>query len=228
MKKSILIFPILIFSLFGCKKELDYNSKSHPIIITKEVTDINSTGITLNAEVEDIGREDIADYGFILTTENAEYSYSIKNETAISQFTKRVTTLEENTEYTCRAYINTTKNMVYGNSVSFISQGAISSIYPRVEHYQPKEGYDHSTVIITGEYFNLYQGNKYITIRDIEGQIINWEDNRIEFITPVMEFTGDTKIAIHFDEIVIYLNYKVLGPELLSISKITGYTGDIK
>jgi len=228
MKKHICIISIILISLLiGCKKEAKLNSREHPVLITKAVSEINSTGVTLNAEILDIGQDEIMDYGFILISENTEYKYSIFDETSIDQLNKRVTILEENTEYTCRAYVKTSKHTVYANIVSFLSKGSSSPIFPKIENYSPTEGRDNTTVIITGEYLNLFSGEKSVTVNNIETQIICWEENYIEFITPDMSFFGNTKIKLNYIDVTISLDYKVYGPELTSISNTSGHSGSL-
>ena len=73
MKNQIIISVFVIttiISFTACKKDATIKPKDYPYIITNEVTDIDSTGATFNAEIIDLGQEEIIEYGFVWSEKN--------------------------------------------------------------------------------------------------------------------------------------------------------------
>lgn len=227
MKHKNIIISIFFILLIGCEKEIEISSKSYPYIITKEVSNIDSTGVTLNAELLDNGKEEIIDFGFIWNNEETEYKYSLKNNGgALGNFTVRISSdLEAEQNYTCKAYIETTVHQIFGNTVTFESFGSKS---PEILDFNPKIGFDTTEVVLTGKYFSLNNENNSVFVNNVKAKILYCSNDTIIFKTPKMPYYGDAEVSVlvGLKKVIATNKFQILGPQIESISSTSGHSGE--
>ncbi|MCX6233345.1 MAG: IPT/TIG domain-containing protein [Bacteroidetes bacterium] len=226
--KYSLVFVILslLFSFMGCKKDAEIQPKQYPYVITKSVTDIDSSGATFEAEILDYGQEEITDFGFIWSDTKTNYQYSLFNKGSLDNFKVRISAdLEQGITYSCRAYIKTIRNLVLGNKVIFLSLGSESIM---IGDFNPKEGFDGTLIKLTGKYFSQISANNKVFVNHIPAEVIFSTGDSIAFITPPMGYVGEADISIQVGskDVTSNIKFKILGPQIDSISLLSGNSGE--
>lgn len=223
MKRYFSALAIIICFISGCK-DAEIQQKEYPLIITKEVSEINSEGVTLEAEIVVAGKDTITDYGFIISDGKSTRKFSVFNS---NRFKVRLSTdLRSNVEYECRAYITTRSKIVFGNIVRFLSLG---STPPLIYDMNPQSGFDGDTVRISGKYFSSFPENNRIYVNDKIAKIILSTDSTITFVIPSQSFTGAAEITLEVNTLKVNSTRKftILGPQISSVSSLIGTSGKI-
>jgi hypothetical protein len=219
---SVSLLLVLLSSLIGCREDATIQTKDYPYVITKSVMNIDSSGATLEADILDLGKEKITDFGFNL---NETFQYSLWNKGSLDDFKLRISTdLQNGITYRCRAYVQTNKNLVLGNEVIFVGLGSKS---PIIEDFNPKEGFDGTKVTLTGKYFSQ-SANIKVFINKLQAEILYSSIDSIIFIMPSTDFVGDASISVKIgsQKRIFNLNFRILGPEISSVSPLSGHPGD--
>jgi len=123
-KINLLLLSVVIFlALISCHKE-EVATREYPRINTLDVSGINETDATFNAEVISGDASQITEYGFILSA----YSPLLEIDNSVqvfpgvsngSRFSGHATGLMSKRIYYMRSYIRTDKFLVYGKVLSF-------------------------------------------------------------------------------------------------------------
>ncbi len=227
MKSWLLLF-ISVFTVFfyGCEKDAVLQTKEYPFLITDEIKEIDSEGVTFSANVIDKGTAEIKDFGFKWSNSESDFSYSVKQENIAENFSLRVTSdLKNGVQYYCQAYIQTSGALVLGNKVIFQSQG---SLPPSIADFSPKEGYDGSRVTITGSNFSFNRANNHVKLNGIEADVIRSTTDSILFVVPANAFNGFVEITVQAGDKTVTAEEKfnITGPTISAISANEGYSGD--
>ncbi len=227
MKNYIYILLVFIFFISSCN-DVVIQPKEYPLVITKEVTNIDVNGVTFDAEILIKGTEKIIDFGYIVNNGVGNGKSVLKLSVFNSnKFKTRVLTdLKANVAYTCRAYVKTEKRLVYGNSVDFV---ALGSATPLISDFNPKSGYDGDTVKLTGKYFSSIKDNNQVYVNNKVAQIIANTDSSIVFITPYQSYIGAVDITLEVNTSKVRSNQKftIIGPEITSILPSSATSGKI-
>jgi len=161
MKKRNIHILVLFAILIGCEKDVVIKPKSYPFVITKKVTNIDSTGVTFNAELLDFGKEEIIDFGFMLDNKDNMVSL-LESGGTLNNFTLRISAdLKDDQNYLCRAYVQTNDRQVFGNAVAFISKGCLA---PQIIEVLPASGKPSKLISIIGRYFSQNADNNAVQI----------------------------------------------------------------
>ena len=124
-----------LFCIFisACQNEAEIQPRDYPFVITKDATKIDSEGVTFNAEILNFGKEEIIDYGFLWRNAESEFTYSIKQENKLDEFTTRITNdLQKDEQYIYQAYIKTSDNLILSNQVVFQSKGSMPPVITKM------------------------------------------------------------------------------------------------
>ena len=180
MKKLTTVLLILLFAIFyGCR-DAEVQPKEYPYLVTNEVTDINASGATFSAKIiRGTDNDVIVDYGFIWGSEGKDdFKYSFaESANAPDHFNIRIfTDLIEGKSYFCRAYVITKRYTVYGNSVSFISQGCLP---PKITSFTPTSGPIGTQVIVYGENFSISKTGIIVKFGSWTGDVEYSTENEI-------------------------------------------------
>ena len=225
MKREYIII-ILLFLISGCEKDATIKTKEYPLVLTKEVTEINETGATFFGKLLQNGYFDIIDFGFIWSDGQSAFKTSLLNNSTLEDFKYRISTdLKIGITYKVQAYLQTKKNLVLGNNVQFKSMGSNG---PVIFDFYPKTGPDGTIVTIVGKYFSQFLSNNKVFVNNIEGQVIHSTTDSIVFKTPQMAFFGNTKISVKVDTKtgISDLFFNIIGPTINSISSTSGFSGN--
>jgi hypothetical protein len=147
------LFILLLFA--GCTKDAEFISRDYPFVLTQDV-EVHENGVTLKAEIVDLGKEEIIQYGFVwsdrsLPTISNSHEF-VKGNPAKGFYQIDVDyDLRKKQNYYVRGYILTKKSIVYGNEIIFTSLG---SNPPVITDFNPKFGPIGTVVIIDGNNFS--------------------------------------------------------------------------
>lgn len=200
--KNINFILLLIAAVFvwKCQKDAEIQPKDFPFVITNEVNQIDSTGITFNAEILDFGKEEIIDFGFIwgysnnLTFENSDFLKVLGNNSKDKAFTYRVNGgLKKNCDYYVRSYLKTRFNKIYGNSIKFKS---VSSSSPEIKLFTPDFGKAGTKIEIEGNNFALSKTENIVKIGDVVAIIDSVSEKKLIVTLPEFTTQGKVKISV--------------------------------
>ncbi len=97
---------------------------------------------------------------------------------------------------------------------------------PAVESIIPSTGFDGTEVRISGKYFGSDKSKRRVYVNDREVDIIDSGDDYVSFAIPSSPFIGEATIRVIAGENETSTKFTILGPEIESISPLTGYSGD--
>jgi hypothetical protein len=223
---NIVLIIVLLF-ISACQNEAEIQPRDYPFVITKDATKIDVEGVTFNAEILNVGTEKIVDYGFLWRNAESEFTYSIKQQNKLDEFTTRITNdLQKDEQYIYQAYIKTSDNLILSNQIVFQSKG---SMPPVITDFYPKEGFDRDLITIIGNNFSYKATNNRVYVNNLPAEVIYSTIDSIVFRIPDSNFSGENAIKLEvgkaFVDAVNKLN--ILAPQLENISVNEGYSGDI-
>lgn len=223
MKNYFFILSAFICIISGCK-DAEIQSKEYSLIVTKEVTDINTNGVTLDAEILIQGTAPITDYGFIISDGSSTLKISTFSSNKFK--TRLLTDLKPKVTYSCKAYLTTAQKLVYGNEIKFVSLG---STPPIISDFNPKTGFDGDTVKLKGKYLSSNTANNRIYVNSIAARIISYTDSDLVFITPSQTYIGAADITLEVNSVKVTSNKKftLIGPQINSISSLSETSGKV-
>lgn len=223
MKNYFLILFAIVYIVSGCN-DAEIQLKEYPLIVTKEVSDINANGVTLDAEILVPGTAKVTDFGFIV----GDGVNTLKLSTfKTNKFNTRVlTNLKYGVSYFCKAYITTAQKLVYGNTVEFVSLG---STRPIISDFNPKEGIDGDIVELKGKYFSSFAANNRVYVNNIAAKIMSSNDSTITFVIPDQPFVGAADITIEVNDVKVTSTQKItlIGLQINSISSLSETSGKV-
>lgn len=190
---------ILLFSLSTCSKE-ELGNSGLPRIRTVVVESISDTGAVFRGEIIDIPKDcEVIDHGFVWSDSKEMTNYlekvSLGSTSSKGPFNAGINrVMVEGRKYYFKAFIQTTKDIIFGNELEFISLGAytpvISSIYPESAGWL-------DTVIVRGKYFsNSYRMDVYFD--DYPAKNCVNTDSMLKVLVPQHLNSLNTKVSIRF------------------------------
>lgn len=229
MRISVLL--ILLLGFISACRDWEY-PQTFPIVLTEEVNNVSSEGAEFIGSVESLGSsQNIINYGFAwseseMPTINSSH-VTLSDAIAKGAFSKSINSdLVEGHVYYVRAFIQTDKLLIYGNQVTFISQG---SLPPTIIDFAPKEGFDGTEITLEGENFSSRIEGNIVKIGTLTCPVILATDSFLRIKSPITNLVGDYKISITVagKTTLAHSEYSILGPRINSISKLSGRVGDL-
>ncbi len=183
MKKTLKIVSsfFLATTLFiGCEKDAEIQSRDYPFITT-QVSSVNNEGVELEAKILNFGTENIDEYGFVWSYDDnstqlefikkigtnlteEEYNYSVRSG------------LIKDSDYNVRSYLKTNNHIIYGNTVSFKSEGSLA---PKIMSFSPEYGPIGTEIEIDGENFALSKNANIVKFGDIVVNVDSITENKL-------------------------------------------------
>lgn len=198
IKIRIYIVFLIMLCLISCRKD-EYIL---PIVFTGKVTNITPEGVTAYGKISNVEFDKIIEHGFVWDTRKEptiEHSYiRYLGELQDTEFTTSIQeALIESTAYHIRAFVIDEKNIVYGQSESFVSLG---SKRPEINSFSPVMAYWGDTIYIQGKYLSTKIEEVEVTFNSHASEIL---------------FTKDTIIAVivpeNLDSVTATINISVIG-----------------
>ncbi|MBI9062583.1 MAG: IPT/TIG domain-containing protein [Marinilabiliaceae bacterium] len=186
---------VLIFCV-TCQKEV-VESREYPRISTLEVTDVSAEGATFYAEILSSGTTAITEYGFIWDTIpvlNYDHSEKMVRKETLSKkkFNCRINaSLIKDRSYFLKAFVRTKDYLVFGEAVTFVSNG---SIPPKIYSFSPHTGHWGDTVSIKGERFS-FKSNE-VKFGQLKAHVAFNSDSLIKVIVPAEVNDAQVRIFI--------------------------------
>jgi N-acetylneuraminic acid mutarotase len=209
---EIALIILALGIIFSCQKEYETYPYKYPYLILREISNINSEGVTATAEILSLGNDSIIDFGFVWcpiggvpTIDRFKLSFTGKPHVGI--FSGEIKNcINENVLYDIRPFIQGKKYLVYGTSLQFKGLGSLD---PKIIDFTPKEGKRKSQVKIIGENFN---SNPIVYFGNANAKVIKAYTNEIVVEVPLL--LGNVKIYLHQNDKIFESDqtYNILNP----------------
>ncbi len=199
-------------------------SRSYPVVDTKDVSDVNEHGATLNGEILDTG-DGATDHGFLFNkspvlpaTIDASDRISLgPTETAGKFATLANRNLASSQTYYVRAYAVSKKGtVVFGQELTFVSQG---SEPPKFIDINPKAASVGDSILVTGSGFSDYRYNNLLRIGSQVAAVYKSKPDSLWATVPLYVPAGENSIEIEVGQQKIQPSskFKLLPISLISI-----------
>ncbi len=221
----ISLIAVLFLICSSCEEEATLKPKTYPLLLTLPVSELDSTGVTLNARIDAASNTPIEDYGFLLWNGQDSIQFSLIDSVEPNEFQMRISIdLINNRTYLARGYIKTPQNLILANTVTFVSKG---SALPVIKDFSPKKGIDSTKITLTGNYFSHNPENIEVFLRDVRCNLLEANPDTLIFVTPLMEYSGDAeiKIRVHSEMVTAQIPFRIIGPEINTIDPLSGRGG---
>lgn len=223
-----LVCCILVIYLLGCT-ETEYPHK-FPLVVTDEVTNISSSGVTFSGRIANSSSQKIISYGFIWEQDIDPTINSSKvvigSNATDGSFSEVVTNdLEENRIYFVKAFIQTETLLIYGESKKFTSEGSLT---PSIVSFSPDKGVDGSQISISGDNFSEKEGGNRVTIGGVVCDIVSFGKKELVVNLPLCGLVGPFPINVEVANQTGTSStpFVIIGPIIKSISSLSGRVGD--
>lgn len=224
-KKNIFIgFAILLglITLIKCNND-NIIEREYPIFSSVEISNINENGATFNANIDNLEKFNVIEYGFVWDNQDRKV---ITKKLNSSNFQANITTtLIVNYTYTVRAFIKTKDFLVYSDYYEFKSLGSNAAIISKIE---PNTGIWGDTIKLLGENFSYATNKNIVKFKNIEAKVIKSTDTIITCIVPNNLKDSETSISITVanKEALSNEKFKTISPIINSFSPKTATFND--
>ena len=217
MKKINLIILCLIW-ITACTEENDFPfNNNNPLAQTLEIQDLNTSGVTLRAEIISRGTQEVLSYGFIWEHNNRSYRKKLDG-TFGGDFSYRVTSdLKAGLEVEYRAFVETPKATYFGNPIRFSALGASQPVITGVNDQNVSRG-DEVIVYVNhlsnrSERNQVILNDKAVPTSQVANNALKFTipDDQTQFFAKIKVKAGDL-ISDEYDELVL------TGPKITAIS----------
>ncbi|MFC2124650.1 IPT/TIG domain-containing protein [Bacteroidota bacterium] len=228
MERVILgLLPLLL--IFGCIKETP-DPRSYPRIRTLPVTNITEEGATFNATLISVTNEPIIENGFVWDTlENPSLNsehITITEVIESDHFNAIIkSTLLPGENYYVKAFTRTNTHIVFGDEISFISEGSYG---PTISDFHPKKATPGDTIIISGSSFSNLIKSNIVKFELIQAEVIDTNDKIIKTIVPKGMLNQKSYISVSVgDKTSVTLEkFELAAPKILDFFPKLGTLGD--
>lgn len=226
--KSLFLSLFVIMIFVGCHKE-KIEARFYPRVRTLDVSNITSDGVTFWGEIIAPGNSATVEYGFAWSTHDTpspkiSEHIIVKEGLSTGKFSCRIDySLIRDEEYYVRSFVKTDELTVFGNAVSFVSDG---SNPPEIIEVLPSTGFWGDTISFVGEGFSSIVNTIYFG--EHEAEVILNSDSLIKAIVPSLPNKKSVDITHQVDVNSVvwpeYFQYRV--PEIRNFTPREGLFGD--
>lgn len=160
----IIIFSVIIFH--SCKED---SMDDTPVVFTGSVQEITTTGVTFTGKISGISGKKFVECGFAWSNGSVAESgtsdyYSISDYPGDNPFSATIkSTFVSGKTYSVRTYCRTKAEIIYGQSVSFVSKGSEG---PVISNISPSEGFIGDTILISGRNFSNINSSVNVSFKN--------------------------------------------------------------
>jgi hypothetical protein len=192
---------------------------------------VSDNGVTLQANITQIGKLPIINHGFAWGIFHENFP-SIRFDTIKLGSTSDLGTFEVtidtglyiNTEYFVSAFIKTADYIAVGETFSFVSKG---STPPVVENLVPSEGTPGDTITIEGNHFSSLLKNNSVKIGNVDAVIVGNTDSTLRCVVPTLLGGQSFDVVVTvWEKNSVGVKFQVLAPEVVSMTPTEGIFGD--
>lgn len=195
---------ILIFLTAACldEKPVDLGDRSYPAVDTRDATNINEQGVTLNGEILKVGGGGIRDHGFLYSEFAIETFHAVSSERislgpkdGIGKFTAIANrNMTKDKKYLVRAYaVGKNGTPVIGQQFEFISLG---NAPPVVSDIIPKEGSIGDNILIVGSGFSNVKHFNWVSIGGAQIAAAKATADSLWFKVPTEAPVGESTLSV--------------------------------
>ena len=212
IKKTIILLAVFSFALLSCNDKIKITPKDSPIVVTNEIEIISDTGIVATASIVSNDNFNIIEYGFVWSQSpslllsdfkessnnidlNGNYSIAINKE------------LFKNKSYSIRAYCITDNKNIYGNIVTFTSNGSVN---PQIFSITPTFGTIGDKVVIYGKNFSEKEENIELLFGNKIIDIDSCSPTKIYFTIPYVYKNGAYEISLNVLGKTVFETFEVI------------------
>lgn len=203
MRHNIIYFLFFLFLNISCEEEIP--KKEFPVMITLNPIENDSSGVTFMGEVLEEGLIETGSYGFVWSPQEplVGVTSQIDVGTNAQKGTYQIridTLLSKGFSYNVRAFATFNENVVYGNTITFISEGC------------PKTNWSKAAPIEFFRYGTPYgcSNNTFGYVLFPGGNVFSYDPNNNQFAElpnfPEKGHTGTRFSAVHKDSTFYVFN----------------------
>jgi hypothetical protein len=202
-RKTYLALTIsLIIIAFSCEKD-SLLLREYPQLRTLEVSNVDESGATLNAEIISGDWDEIIAYGFVWAPENdpawsSDEKRIISKKLSSNKFSTIITAaLEPELKYSVRAFVETDTFTVFGNRVKFVSLGSLS---PVIDSFFPESGEWGDTITVIGKNFSTLTDLNIGYLGAIKLNCTSASDTLLRYVIPEVANKASVELAVEVFE----------------------------
>jgi hypothetical protein len=235
VKRSPLLILIIPLILQGCQEKLNLGNHDFPYVFTYDVSDIDSTGVTMRGEILYDHNSEIIQSGFIWYSDRypsldntgirSDFYYLLDDPETTGPFESRISyDIENGVTVYARAFAKTKTYTVYGNIVNFNAEGCLKH---EIESVTPEQGSDYSKFVIEGDNLSTNSERIKLKIGSRNAYIDSLYHNIIVARVPILLPVGDHPVTVEIDDYTVTANrqFSVLAPVIESVSPSEGAFG---
>lgn len=236
MKRSpVIIIIILLIILQGCQEKLNLGNHDFPYVFTYDVSDIDSTGVTMRGEILYDDNSEIIQSGFVWYSDRypsldntgirSDFHYLLDDPKTTGPFESRISyDIENGVTVTARAFAKTERYTIYGEKVQFKGEGCLKH---KIESVTPDHGSDYTKIVIAGSNLSTNPGRIKLKIGSRNAYIESLYHNNIVARVPILLPAGDHPVTVEIDGYTVIANrqFSVLAPVIESVFPSEGAYG---
>ena len=227
---QLLVITFVIFVSTNCTDE-EFAERDYPRLITLQVSDLDETGATFNAEIYDRGNLEILNYGFVWSVisdprlMDSEKKFHTE-EFPSDKYSLRISNaLRKNTTYYVRGFVQTSEQTVYAQVTEFRSAGSLA---PVIFSFSPQSILYGDTLIIRGENFSSSTSNS-VDIGSFRAHLVEATDSLLKVTVPYRPLELESTLTVQVADQVTTSTDKVslIPLQLTSISPTQAAAGEV-
>lgn len=185
MNKYILLY-ISLFLLLSCNEEVEITIKDFPFIILNEINSISTDGVVILASLYNVNEVPFSEYGLVIDPNHkpsvSDRKIVLNNNNPDKDFKVSISNdLIKGETYYVRAFIRTSDNLIYSNTLSFESEGCIP---PGISTISTKSATSGNKIIINGNNFSEIISNNEVYFNDLKSTIIKASIDTLTVLCP--------------------------------------------
>lgn len=202
------------------------------VVHTGLVKEITEQGVLFAGSIQGSGTQEILEYGFVWSTRSKpsllESRFKAGEGSFQGEFERQVRSdLATGVEYNVWAYVVSTTGAVFGEAVSFRSDGVEG---PVITGFSPASGTSGDVITITGANFSQQPKTNVVKVGTLVCAVISSADTLIEAALPSgINISGKFRISVSIgnDTGLSADEFKLLGPILGDVNPRAGIQGTL-
>ncbi len=197
MKKYILLH-ISLFLLLSCNSDVvEITSKDFPFIILNDIVSVSNEGVVISASLYNDNDVPFSEYGLVIDSAHkptvSDRIIVLNNDLGKDFKVSINNDLIKGETYYVRAFIRTSDNLIYSNTLSFECQGCLP---PDVSSISAKSATSGSRIIIEGNNFSEVMSHNEVYFNDLKSTIIKASIDTLIVFCPNTSIDQFVKIKI--------------------------------
>lgn len=182
--QRVVLLASLVLCCFSCR-ESEEPVSNEPSVKSTGIEVLKGGGAFLRGELS--GHLKISAHGFLIVEDTSKWDFpylrfDMGKPTASGKFEKKVFKgLVKDRKYFYRSYIEVGSQVIFGNSISFVSTGSLQSTITKIE---PALGYINEYIDVFGEGFGNDVGLTWVSFDDVRSNYWTVTESKISVLIP--------------------------------------------